>query len=145
MLRHNTRNANVNQTSSISCWTSHLLLTGQLVFHIRVKSMLIHFTGQPKTISPLKKNPNNNTKNQTTAASSVETKNGFLIIFSKKMLQLSGRTMFLWFYRAILPLLVLVGSNLENIVELPIQTSKPNYKRPKEKTTAEQRCGKCDQ
>lgn len=61
------------------------------------------------------------------------------------MLQLRGRTMFLWFYGAILPLLTLVSFNSENTVGLPIQTSKPNYKCPEERDTVEQRCGKGDQ
>lgn len=58
------------------------------------------------------------------------------------MLQLSRRTMFLWFHGAILPLLMLVSFNLENIVGLPIQTSKPNYKFPKERDTVEQKVWK---
>lgn len=53
--------------------------------------------------------------------------------------------MFLWFYGAILPLLTLVSFNSENTVGLPIQTSKPNHKCPKERDTVEQRCGKGDQ
>jgi len=61
------------------------------------------------------------------------------------MSQLIWRTMFLWFYGAILPLLILVSFNSENIVGLPIQTSKPNYKCLKERDTVEQSCGKCGQ
>lgn len=34
-------NMNVNQNSSISCWTRHLLLTDQPVFHTRFKSITI--------------------------------------------------------------------------------------------------------
>lgn len=44
--------------------------------------------------------------------------------------------MFLWFYRAILSLLILVSFNFKNVVALPIQTSK--YLK------VEQRCGKCE-
>lgn len=105
-----------------------------------VKSMWIHFTGQPKkSASPL-------TLTQTTADPCVEIKNrSLIIIVSKKKLQLSRRTMFLWFYRAILPLLMLVSFNSENVVGLPIQTFKPSYKCLKERDTVEQMCGKCDQ
>lgn len=39
--------------------------------------------------------------------------------------------MFLGFYRVILPLLMSVSFNLENIAGLPIQAPKPNFKRPK--------------
>lgn len=51
--------------------------------------------------------------------------------------------MFLWFYGAILSLLMLVSFNFKNIVALPIQTSKPSDKCLKERDTIEQRCGKC--
>lgn len=48
------------------------------------------------------------------------------------MLQLSWRTMFLGFYRVILPLLMSVSFNSENIAGLPIQAPKPHFKGPKE-------------
>lgn len=47
------------------------------------------------------------------------------------MLQPGWRTMFLGFCRVILLLLMLVSFDLENIVVLPIQDSKPNYEVPK--------------
>lgn len=71
----------------------------------------ISLANQKKSTSPL-------TLTQITADPCVEIKNrspcveiksrSLIIIVSKKKLQLSRRTMFLWFYRAILPLLMLV-------------------------------------
>lgn len=49
--------------------------------------------------------------------------------------------MFLWFYGAILSLLILVIFNFKNIVALPIQISKPRDKCLKGRDTIEERCG----